>query len=202
MKMAATMWDDGLVTDLRLLEILRRLGLTATFALSPSRYKTTRSVNDCRGDYGELVSLAELKEYADFEICNHGNTHADLGKLTPAETEMEITDGRRRLEDIFNRQIPGFCYPYGVHTETAIAVLRTQAKYARTTHRGPFHDPILMHTTGKWDINIDTVINLPGVLILWGHTYELRTDKDWYKLTRMYETLAECTKVVPFMELV
>lgn len=190
----AVMWDDGLTSDLRLIDLLRRLEVTSTFAISPAKHKKNRSVNDSRGDYGTLVSKSELKEFADFEICNHTNNHLDLGRLDLKETRLEIDEGRKNLEDIFGREINGFCYPYGVYTPAAIQVLREQgAAYARTTKASnSFQDHLLLHPTGRWnEINLDAIGNEVKKLIVWGHTYELRTEMDWKSITDFYEKLAK-----------
>lgn len=203
------MWDDGLVGDLRLIDILRKTGATAAFALSPSRYKAGRTANDHRGDYGELVSRAELKEFADFEVCNHTDTHVDLNKVGPEETRREIVEGRKKLEDMFGREVGGFCYPYGVHTAAALAVLREdKAAYARTTQSGHFghQDNLLLHPTGRWNgVDLESLVETAsGRLILWGHTYELRNQYDWDKVKAMYSLLTQHprVKLVSFAEMV
>jgi len=209
MILASTMWDDGLVEDLKLIDILRKTGATSAFAISPSRHKTVRTVNDHRGNYGELVSRAELKEFADFEICNHTDTHVDLKKVGVEETKREIVEGRKRLEDIFGREIKGFCYPYGVHTPAALAALREEkVLYARTTQSGHFshQDNLLLHPTGRWnEIDLEKVVETAsGRLILWGHTYELKNQQNWDKVRAMYSLLVQHprVKLVKFSEMV
>ena len=203
------MWDDGLAGDLRLIDILRKTGATAAFALSPSRHKKWRTVNDHRGDYGELVSQVELKEFADFEVCNHTDTHVDLNKVGVEDTRREIVEGRKKLEDIFGREISGFCYPYGVHTPAALAVLRAEkVLFARTTQSGYFghQDNLLLHPTGRWNgVDLEKLADTAsGRLILWGHTYELRSEHDWDKVRTMYNLLAQHprVKLVTFEEMV
>lgn len=202
----ATMWDDGLISDLRLIEILHKCGATAAFALSPSRHQVSRSINDNRGDYGILVSKSELKEFADFEVCNHTDTHRDLGKLGEKETRQEIINGRKKLEDIFQRPIEGFCYPYGVHTPAAIKALSDSlVTYARTTAFATNGNNLLLHPTCRWnELDVESYAEIDGKIILWGHSYELRSLKDWERITNMYEFLASHAKVklVSFQEIV
>lgn len=201
------MWDDGLVTDLKLLDILRKAGATAAFALSPSRHKIVRSTNDNRGDYGTLVSKYELAEFNDFEVVNHTNTHLDLGKINPEMTRTEIIEGRSRLEAMFDRAVKGFCYPYGVHTSAALIILRQERTlYARTTSNGHTqHDNLLLHPTGRWyDVNLEKLGEGTGRLILWGHTYELRNTFDWDHVKAMYAIFTHHPniKLVTFEEIV
>lgn len=196
----ASMWDDGLASDLRLMDILRVLGLPAAFAISPARHKKERVLNDARGPYGRLVSLSELHEFADFEIVNHTANHVDLGKADPDTTRTEIEDGRKMLEDIFQRTVDGFCYPYGVHTQAALDTLRAgKYQYARTTHSGG-SEPLLLKPTARWN----GLGELPDRVIFWGHTFELQSEEDWHSLRDLYERLSERPDVrfVTFKELV
>lgn len=193
------MWDDGLVTDLRLIEILQKLGGTAAFAISPSKHKVSRTANDIRGAYGKLVARSELKEFEGFEVCNHTDNHFDLGKLKADETRREIIYGRKHLEDIYGRAINGFCYPYGVHTPAALKVLTEDGViYARTTGKGPWGNKLLVHPA-KWnsiDMNSERII-------FWGHTYEL-SNKDWDWITELYKTFIQnpSYKLVTFEEII
>lgn len=204
MFLVASMWDDGLVSDLKLIEILNKVGTTTTFAISPSKHKKSRSVNDLRGNYGTSVNFRELKEFSNFEICNHTDNHMDLGKLSAEDTEREIVIGRKKLEDIFQKDINGFCYPYGVYTPTAIKILlRTSVLYARTTKFINQRNNLLLYPTCRWnEINISNLEKINDNLIFWGHTYELQSVFDWNKITDIYKYITQCLdiKVVSFQE--
>jgi peptidoglycan/xylan/chitin deacetylase (PgdA/CDA1 family) len=199
------MWDDGLVSDLRLLDVLRKLGVTAAFAIAPGRHGTHRVANDARGAYGQLVARAELAEFADFEVCNHTNTHRDLSQLSSSDTYAEIVLGREKLEQIYQRSVPGFCYPYGVGTPLAQQVLRdTAAQYARTTQCEPhWDDPLLLHPTAGWRDLTALSCAASRTIVFWGHTYELQTPADWDQVTELYTLLAQSPdfEVLSFQQL-
>jgi peptidoglycan/xylan/chitin deacetylase (PgdA/CDA1 family) len=194
MLLVATMWDDGLVTDLKLLDILRKKNATACFAISPSRHKNNRTSNDSRGDYGLLVAKNELKEFADFEICNHTDNHIDLKKATPKTIENEIIYGRKKLEDIFERKINGFCYPYGEYNKTAIDILKQQkTAYARTTlsSQNQPKNRLLLSPSHRWnELQLDSIFE-NSLLIIWGHTYEFKNQFDWDRIEKMYELFTQ-----------
>ena len=202
------MWDDGLVTDLKLIEILYKFNVTACFAISPSRHKKTRKKNDHRGDYGEIVSLSELKEFSNFEICNHTNNHIDLNKVDRDVAYSEIMEGNKKLEDIFERKIKGFCYPYGVYTNASISILKEHNfLYARTTLKKDniVENNLLLKTTGKWnEFELNELMNLDKKIILWGHTYEIKNKKDWDRIEDMYYFFAKHPdiKIISFEEMV
>lgn len=199
------MWDDGLATDLKLIDILRKVGATAAFAISPSRHKKNRVENDVRGNYGTLVSACELQEFKDFEICNHGDMHLDLGSLDYKKTELEILNGKKKLEDIFEKEISGFCYSYGVCTFIAKQILSGKVKYARTTkNANGLRHPLELHPTSRWrNIEIEKTPD-NSEIIFWGHTYEFETKSDWEKVKNTYEYIVKNPnmKIISFNEMI
>jgi peptidoglycan/xylan/chitin deacetylase (PgdA/CDA1 family) len=59
---------------------------------------------------GELMQLAQ---HPLVEIGAHTCSHPNLSALNPAEAQREILDSKGRLEDLLNREIRYFAYPYG-----------------------------------------------------------------------------------------
>jgi peptidoglycan/xylan/chitin deacetylase (PgdA/CDA1 family) len=207
------MWDDGLVTDFRLMEMLRELKAPAAFALNPARYGASRQLNNPNPQFGQIISAAELREYSDFEIVNHTARHIDLTKLSLAGAEQEITEGRTRLEDVFQRDVSGFCYPFGKHNARLADILRRHLYlYGRTcqhTDKKKNVDPLMLYASAKWDNhNFDSLIERTRQdrdgLIFWGHTYEMKEEKDWQKVRKLYEWLLTDprVKLVSFKEMV
>lgn len=205
MIISATMWDDGLVTDLKLLDLLRDLSLTANFAISPNRHGFHRVLNDYRNSsYGKLVSKSELKEFKDFEISNHTANHKDLTKLNCNEIKVEISDGKKLLEDIFERNVDGFCYPYGCYDNSiSNFVMHSGHGYARTTKENfrfsCIKNPYQIITSCRW--NSYSKINFVDgrTYIFWGHSYEIC---DWLQVKNFYEFIKNSTNVISFSELV
>ena len=77
-------WDDGPVSDIRLIEILHRHQAKATFCLNPGLYQENRSFGWIhenqkvwRLGIHELVNV-----YDGFEICSHSMTHPRLTDLS------------------------------------------------------------------------------------------------------------------------
>ena len=189
---AATMWDDALASDLKLIEILNHLDVTANFAISPGKHGKLRKSNDSRGNFGENVSIGELKEFINFEISNHTMNHVELTSVSQETMQKEIIDGQKFLEDFFGRKINGFCFPYGQHNEGIISFLKKQNYYyARTTLNKESTDSFLIHPTARWNHNeveriVDYAKKTNHNLVFWGHTYEFRSKADWDKVKNLY----------------
>lgn len=203
-KFVASMWDDALLTDLRLIEILNKYGLTACFAISPGRHQNHKILNDPRGNYGELVTLTELKEFKNFEICNHTFSHVNLVKESRENVLKEIIDGQVMLEDIFERKITGFCYPYGEFNDMTIKCLRElEYHYARTT-KFEQSSNLALAVTCRWnDPNLFTYLKQNKKTIFWGHSYEFKNEADWERIDNIYKYISESgSKVIKFEEII
>jgi peptidoglycan/xylan/chitin deacetylase (PgdA/CDA1 family) len=138
-----TSWDDGHRLDTRLAALLKTYGIKGTFYVCPQ---------DREWKQKELLHPEELRAIAhDFEIGGHTITHPHLTRIPLAQASDEIVQSKRYLEDVLQRDITAFCYPYG-HYDSQVKRLVQQHGYtlARTTRRYAFdvpHDPFEMATS-------------------------------------------------------
>ena len=80
-----------------------------------------------------LLDAEGLREAArrGMEIGSHGMTHADLSGVPQTLLEREVSESRRVLGEALDREIEGFCYPYGGADEAAVhAASRAGYSYA------------------------------------------------------------------------
>lgn len=202
--LVSIVWDDALVTDLRIIDLIRKLGVTSAFAISPMRHGDSRRSNDIRDSiFGKIVSRSELKEFSDFEVFNHTARHKELTKIRPEFVSVEISDGKKALEDLFGREIAGFCYPYGSHDKNVMSAVKACGHaYARTSKvvggRVSFKDLFAIGTSERW-FNLGKITMQSGPFIFWGHSYEV---SNWLELEHFYRFLKDNFKIVSFQELV
>ena len=85
----AQCWDDGVLNDLRLVELLRKYNAKATFNLNPALHEKSRRKVDgtykFKGIYdaGKL-SLDELTDvYEGFQVASHTMMNSWRTRLTP-----------------------------------------------------------------------------------------------------------------------
>ena len=144
-------FDDGLEQDRKLIEMLKKYGLAATFNLNAGLFGKRDYVGRIgsigfteyaeQGDHG-LIKTAEhfrlpkeeiARTYAGFEIASHTYTHAPMPKLKPEQFADEIDRDLRELSAIAGYPVRGFAYPGGVATKASAAYLGTKGLlYART----------------------------------------------------------------------
>lgn len=200
----ATSWDDGLESDRRLLDILARHGVRASFALSPSRHRSAPVPNDARNAaaYGMLLPRSELTIYRDHDICSHTAEHREQTLLGEMQVRQDLYNGKAQLEELFDRPVTGLVWPYGCSNRAVIRIARQLGyQYGRTTPA-----PERRWLYQAWDIvpwswrtPLADLLNYNfRCLALSGHTYELRTQADWEAVERFYRDAAQdprCTLV-------
>ncbi|MBK8898665.1 MAG: polysaccharide deacetylase family protein [Candidatus Competibacteraceae bacterium] len=187
-------WDDGVVDDLHLTELLRRYGATATFNLNPGLHQSRRAFSWRYGDK-EVWRLGQEElaaVYAGFEIANHSMTHPNLPDLASADLAREVGESRRILQDWFQQPVRGFCYPFGTWNHAVKEAVRAAGHvYARTVAEGasvfPPSDPLEFGVGCRfadpafWSRYEQAKAN-DGVFFFWGHSYELTDDGMWADL--------------------
>ena len=183
----ATVWDDGLVSDFRLMDILDRYGATASFALSPGVYQEEISPNDHRGGYGMRVAKRDLLRYGKYDVVSHGYCHVRLDTLPYEQMRNELLHSKARLEDTFERPITGLAYPGGYYNRLVQETAEeTGYHYARanTPNPGHFDDQWAVRPV-SWK-NWKPAYETRACALIMGHTYELRTKADWTRIETLY----------------
>lgn len=183
-------WDDGVTTDARLTDILRRHGVRATFNLNAGLYRQSR-----RFDWVYLgtevwrIGWDEMLEvYDGFTIGNHSLMHPLLDQIPLDAARREIFEGRDRLQQFFGRSVPGFTYPFGAYTKEIVDLVREAGHvYARTTrsvdYPFPPEDPLIFHPCSHF-LAPDFWSRYEkakrcGVFYFWGHSYEMISEDMW-----------------------
>ena len=189
----AQCWDDGVATDIRLIEILRKYNAKATFNLCPGTMQEetvpARWTDPFlrrwtfNGFSGGRVGKKDLKAvYDGFQVASHCWKHETAGVVTDAEFLKAATDARNFLEDTLQRECRGFAWPNGKHTpETERMLAEAGFRYGRTTANASdvtanpnplalasncrFMDPFF------WKIFDEA--KRTGIFYFWGHSYEM-----------------------------
>jgi peptidoglycan/xylan/chitin deacetylase (PgdA/CDA1 family) len=128
-------FDDGYTDFLRhAVPVLGRHGMTATVYVVAGRLAGQNDWDD--GPRLDLLSADELRlvAAAGHEVGSHSLTHPRMAGLHPATLQAETSESRRLLEEVLDRPVDGFCYPYGsVDQPAADAVRDAGYTYACTT---------------------------------------------------------------------
>ena len=189
----AQCWDDGVATDIRLIEILRKYNAKATFNLCPwfmgretipSFWLDPLSRNGSfNGFIAGRVGTRDLREvYDGFQVASHCWKHETAGEVPDDVFLKAATDARKFLEDSFQKECRGFAWPNGRHTpETEKLLAEAGFLYGRTTVYTPDlrnnDDPMALasncHFLNPLFWKIFDEAKKTGFFYFWGHSYEM-----------------------------
>lgn len=176
-------YDDGLWSDVHLLEILNRYGIRGTFNLNSACMEEERRV-----DREKIPSL-----YKGHEIATHGAAHLTMGRCPITDVVKEILEDRKALEELTGEIVDGHAYPNGSYNEQIRLLLPGLGiRYARTAEDTGKYDlpkdfyewkPTCHHNhqlleKGKEFLNID-LPQFQFLMYVWGHSYEFDRDRNW-----------------------
>lgn len=204
--LVTTSWDDGMTTDLKLVEMLEKYSIRATLYIAKGIANPLR-----------VRDLIEIEKK--FEIGAHTLGHIDLVRLPLSEAKYEIEGSKKYIEDLLGQKVPMFSYPFGKHNRAVRQMVKDSGfSAARTAIPRGFDlpaDPYQWHVTllasnGSplmaakiiWQSRLigfhllldwesrakalfDLALKMGGIYHLYGHSYELERAKTWDKLERV-----------------
>ncbi len=197
-------YDDGVETDIRLIEIMKANGLKGAFNLNSGVFAPEGTVYPA-GQAQRRMPLSQIiSTYtgSGMELATHGFTHPFFEKLTEPRMVYEIMADRARIEELFGGVCRGHAYPFGTYSQKVVDVMRSCGiVYARTVkstesfslpaelltwhptahHRNPKLGELLGQFLDK-EFRSDA-----GLFYLWGHSYEFDGSNNWYVIEQFAE---------------
>lgn len=201
MKAVTFSYDDGVTQDIRLVEILNRYGLKATFNLNSGLLGKSGSLDIL----GKKISHNKIQPneiteiYKGHEIAAHTLTHPDMTEMTADEVIRQVEQDRLNLGELTGVEVVGMAYPgRQPNYNSRIAQIienSTGVKYARTTicsndfspqrdlyefHPSVFHrDWERLYSLAEKFIELDPTSE--RIFYIWGHSYEFDINDEWDK---------------------
>lgn len=210
----ACCWDDGVTTDIRLIEILRKYNAKATFnlcpGLAPQDTVASQWVSCTEPGRGFRPGKVGLKDYpavyGDFQVASHCWTHKNAGVVPDEEFMKDALDARKYLEDVFQRECTGFAWPCGRHTPVTEKLMAEAGfSYGRTTtysdHVAPGDNPMALDSSchflaGDFHSRYLKAREENGIFYFWGHSYEIMDyDKLWAYVEEKFKVFADDPEV-------
>ena len=115
-------FDDGVEHDKKLIELMKKYGISGTFNISA-------------GLFGKRHLLARINHipkdeirqvYEGFEVASHGYRHEMYRYMSRAKIERSLSADIQELSDVVGYPIVGHAYPYDMRTRAAEDFLRSQ----------------------------------------------------------------------------
>lgn len=197
MKAITLSFDDGVIQDRRMVEILNRYGLKCTFNLNSELFNVTIQVGSTvRIDHTKIDPSEVAPLYQGHEVAVHTLTHPNLTTLPDEEIIRQVETDRANLSALCGYEVVGMAYPCGgVNNNDYVAeVIRenTGVRYSRTiTSTYSFEpqenlyrfNPTIHVQDSKCEevckAFLDAAFDSPKLLYIWGHSYEFDFDHSW-----------------------
>lgn len=197
-------FDDGNVDDIRLVELLKKYKLKATFNLNSSSL-----ANPCNWIFNKQKEVRRIRFlehpnlYDGYEVAGHTLNHPHLEELPYEGKKFEIQADKEQLEKLYGYDICGLALPFGTYDEEVIEIVsELEILYCRTidsTYTFTVPDELpLLHPTCHFKsenlfdladkfLNSDSEENM--LFYIWGHSYELVSEQDWQRFEKF------CSKI-------
>jgi len=203
-------FDDGVMQDVRLIEILNRYNLKATFNLNSDLLGKESSLNrNGREVRHDKINPCDIKSiYKGHEIAVHTLTHPNLTGLDDDEIIRQVEEDRIKLTKLCGYEVVGMAYPCGgVNNDDRVAKIikeNTGVKYARTitsTHKFDKQsnlyrfNPSVYYIEKDLDRVVDDFLSVKTkseqLLYIWGHSYEMDAEYiTWEKFEQVCKKLS------------
>ncbi len=193
-KVLTLSYDDGVVQDIRFIDILNANGLKGTFNINTGRYLPEDAV---RETFRGKLKLSEMKElYAGHEVAVHTVNHTFLDRLRTTDILVEVMEDRKNIEAQYRTIARGMAYPYGNYNDEVVEALeKCGICYARTAvstgkftfpenwltlHPTCHHkNPKLMDYARQFAETNSRYTSENRMFYVWGHTYEFDDQDNW-----------------------
>ncbi|MBQ3562295.1 MAG: polysaccharide deacetylase family protein [Clostridia bacterium] len=194
-------YDDGVMQDVRLSQLMKKHGVKATFNVNSHMYRKT----DAPEGYLSLEELKAISDDENFEIACHGHVHPLYTFMPQAAVTDDMMINRKFLEKQTGKMVRGFAYPsLSAYNDTSeLSLKSTGIVYARLANNlknffipENWHrwEPSCHHNEAPELFEIFKG-DLPGIkpmiMYVWGHSYEFDRQNNWELIEGLLE---ECSK--------
>ncbi len=200
-------YDDGVIQDKKLIEILDKYQVKCTFNLN---YGVLGYKNIIENPDGTKLDISkfdknEVKQiYKNHEIGGHSLYHSSLTNVGTPLAMYEIIEDKVQLEKLINKQLKIFAYPFGHYNNEIASLLKLAGYKAARTVESTYsfeipkdfmilnptchhNDPKLMELAKAF---IDKPLFMPSLFYVWGHAYEFEHDNNYEVIENLLKYLA------------
>ncbi len=184
-------YDDAVLQDIRLIEMMNKNGIKGTFNLN-SGYLGTKNTLIREGhpvQHNKVAPEEVASLYEGHEVAVHTVTHPNLCALPDAQVLDEVLTDRKNLEQLVGYPVRGMAYPGGNVDERVVNLLKgcgiVYARAVGTTKKFALPERWLDWECSchHWELEglIDPFLHGKGLKLLavWGHAYEFDQRDDW-----------------------
>ena len=197
-------YDDGVLQDVRFVELMNRYGLKGTFNLNSELMETEFEWTHPNGMTVKRLPSAVVAElYQNHEVASHTLTHPYLSSLTEPEVMRQMAQDKEKLEQLTGKPVLGFAGPFH-HWSSMImeCAQRCGFEYARNAEERYCYAPpedYYSWSAGTYHIKpgfrdfVEDFFHTEEELALCqivGHSYDLDAEAMWDSMESVLQQVA------------
>ena len=204
-------FDDGVLQDIRFVELLNKYGLKGTFNLNSGLMENEFEWTHESGRVIKRLSKEKaVSLYQGHEIACHTLTHPYMNDLSESEILHELQEDKANLEKLFGREIKGFALPFDYYSERIEAcVMQSGFSYARISQESRSFTPqtdyfnwkaTVFHTDPELEKLTQQFIETDEELAVFqivGHSYDLDVENMWDRIENVFRVIAAYDDILP-----
>lgn len=208
-------YDDGVLQDIRFVEMMNRYGLKGTFNLNSQLMEQGFQWVHPSGLTISRLSCAQAADlYKGHEIASHSLTHPDFRNLDEQEITRQMLLDKQKLEDMTGTEVKGFAVPFDYYSPlTAYCASKCGFEYSRCSAESYSYQPpknYLWWSAGAYHMNprwrefaegfftTDTQLALCQIV---GHAYDLDTENMWEEMENLLKRVSADRNIAPMTNL-
>lgn len=186
-------YDDGMIFDEQLINIMGKNGLKGTFNISTGLF------NEGKPRWLTKENAIKLYTESGNEVAVHGKYHVSLANVPHAMAVDDVLKDRQTLEEWFDKIVIGMAYANGSFDDNVVEIVKKCGiKYSRTTVSTEKFDipenwlmmpatchhknPRLMELAKQFIESPEPKYywsKKPQLFYIWGHSYEFNDEDNW-----------------------
>ena len=204
-------YDDGVLQDVRFVELLNKYNLKGTFNLNSGLMKNEFEWTHESGlVVKRLPSEKVVSLYDGHEITSHTLSHPFMYDKSEDEILFELKEDKRNLEKLFQREIKGFAVPFDYYSELIEdCTKKCGFEYARISEESLSFKPqsdyhrwkaTVFHLDESLEKLTRDFICTEEELALFqivGHSYDLDTENMWDKIEKVFKEISSQDDILP-----
>lgn len=204
-------YDDGILQDVRFIELLNRYGLKGTFNLNSGLLKSGFEwTHECGMTIKRLPEDMIRQLYEGHEIASHTYTHPYMETLTKQDILGQLAADKFFLEKISGREVAGFAVPFMYYSDLIAACVRECGfEYARCSEESKNYsipEDYYWWRGGKFHWSEDLEEYVDGFLKtdqelalcqIVGHSYDLDVYQMWDRMEAIFSSISSDPDIWP-----
>lgn len=204
-------FDDGVLQDVRFVELLNKYNLKGTFNLNSGLMESEFEWTHKNGSIVKrLLKDKAPPLYQGHEVACHTLTHPYMDNLSEAEILYELKTDKDKLEKLFKREIKGFAVPFHYYSgliescvkQCGFSYARISEESRSFTLQNDFYKwkATIFHPRNSFDDIVRQFIASEEELALLqvgGHSYDLDAEDMWDSFESAFKEISSRNDILP-----